>query len=229
MKYYILFIISALSVQLSYSQIHEIGVFVGGSNFIGDVGRTNFIAPNQFAIGGIYKWNRSRRHSYRLSLMYTDLQGVDTDSDDPRREQRGYSFNSSILELSVGMEFTFWEYDLHNGKNVSAPYLFAGFSATKHDNFYFRDGQLRDENTSSIAYGIPFGLGYKALVMDRFVVGLEIGARYTFSDELDGSVPDAKELEAFSFGNLNNDDWYVFTGLTLTYTFGKNPCFCVYD
>ncbi|WP_313791490.1 DUF6089 family protein [Lacinutrix neustonica] len=52
--------------------------------------------------------------------------------------------------------------------------------------------------------------------------------RYTFSDEIDGSVPDAKEAVALnSFGNLNNNDWYTFTGITLTYTFGRNPCFCI--
>jgi hypothetical protein len=27
-----------------YSQIHEVGVFLGGSNYIGDVGSTNYIA-----------------------------------------------------------------------------------------------------------------------------------------------------------------------------------------
>ena len=56
---------------------------------------------------------------------------------------------------------------------------------------------------------------------NSFIVGFEIGARYTFSDEIDGSVPDAPELEIFSFGNTNSDDWYVFTGFTLTYTFGQ--------
>jgi hypothetical protein len=25
------------------------------------------------------------------------------------------------------------------------------------------------------------------------------------------------------FGNINNNDWYVFSGLTLTYTFGEKP------
>jgi hypothetical protein len=57
---------------------------------------------------------------------------------------------------------------------------------------------------------------------------MEVAARYTFSDELDGSVPDTKELKKLRFGNINNTDWYVFSGITLTYTFGRNPCFCNY-
>jgi hypothetical protein len=30
-------------------------------------------------------------------------------------------------------------------------------------------------------------------------------------------------LTYLKFGNINNNDWYVFSGLTLTYTFGENP------
>ncbi|MDX1317352.1 MAG: DUF6089 family protein, partial [Xanthomarina gelatinilytica] len=24
------------------------------------------------------------------------------------------------------------------------------------------------------------------------------------------------------------NDWYMFTGVTLTYTFGRKPCYCVF-
>ena len=227
MRYLTLVLITLLSIQLSYSQIHEFGIFVGGSNFIGDVGATNYIAPKKLAIGGIYKWNRSPRHSYRISLLFTELEGIDKNSDDPSRVQRGYEFKNKIIELSAGMEFTFFDFDLHNGGNASTPYLYTGISIASYDNFYFNNGELKSENTSSYAYGIPMVLGYKAAISDQLILALEIGARYTFTDEIDGSVPDAKELKATkSFGNINNNDWYTFTGITLTYTFGRNPCFC---
>ena len=70
-------------------------------------------------------------------------------------------------------------------------------------------------------------VGFKITLYRKIILALEIGARYTFSDELDGSVPDTKELQPnYSFGNLNNNDWYMFTGMTLTYTFGRNSCYC---
>jgi len=28
---------------------------------------------------------------------------------------------------------------------------------------------------------------------------------------------------------LNNNDWYTFSGVTVTYTFGRKPCYCSYD
>ena len=70
-------------------------------------------------------------------------------------------------------------------------------------------------------------LGYKATFIENIVFGVEIGARYTFTDSLDGSLPDDPSLQSFRFGNINNNDWYVFSGITLNYTFGENPCYCV--
>ena len=222
-------IITLFSIQFSAAQIHEIGLYLGGSNFIGDVGATDYIAPKNLTIGGIYKWNRSPRHSYRISLLFSELEGIDKNSDDPSRQIRGLEFNSQIIELSAGMEFTFLDFNLHKGGFVSTPYLYTGVTVTKHDNFFLANsGQLEPEGTESFAYGIPMVVGYKAAIAQHFVLAFEIGARYTFSDELDGSVPDAEELQSRSFGNLNNNDWYTFTGVTLTYTFGRNPCYCAF-
>jgi len=230
MRYLTAIVFLFFSIELCYSQTHEIGVFLGGSNFIGDVGSTKYIAPNKPAFGAIYKWNRSSRHSFRFSLMYADLEGKDSTSDDPRRKERNYSFSNQAVEASAGIEFTFFEWDLHSEKVQATPYLYSGLTATYHDNYFFSNqGVYTSEDTSSFAYGIPIVFGFKTNVLGNFIIAAEIGARYTFSDELDGSVPDSESRqEALSFGNINNNDWYMFTGITLTYTFGTKPCFCVF-
>ena len=227
MRYSILFLIGMFFTQLGQSQIYEVGVFVGGSNFIGDVGATTYISPNQTAFGAVFKWNRSARHSLRASLIYSNIEGLDSKSDDPRRLERGYSFDNSLLEISAGMEFTFLDFDLHDGTKKTTPYLYTGISMANHDNYYFSPtGVYTSEDTTSWAYGIPMVLGVKTTFLDNFILGFEIGARYTFTDELDGSVPDAQYRQQFSFGNTNSNDWYVFSGFTITYTFGVKPCYC---
>lgn len=227
MKPVILLIISTLNIYLSYAQINEIGVFFGGSNFIGDVGATDYIAPNQLTFGGLYKWNRSKRHSYRASLLFSELKGTDIEASDPRRLERGYAFSNSILEAAVGVEFTFMDFDLHSGEKLWTPYLFSGLSVAKHDNYYFLNDIQTTENNSSWAYGIPIVLGIKTNFLDPLIASIEVGARHTFSDELDGSMPDGDFRASYQFGNVNNNDWYVFSGITLTYTFGQNPCYCI--
>jgi hypothetical protein len=229
MRYIILILFSVFFSQTSQSQIYEFGFFLGSSNFIGDVGSTSYIAPKSPALGGVLKWNRSPRHSYRLTAIYTQLNGRDADASDPRRIERGYEFDNNIFEVSAGMEFTFFDWNLHMGTHKSTPYLFTGISLANHDNFFFNsNGVLISENTSSWAYGIPMVLGFKTTTADNLILAVEVGARYTFSDEIDGSVPDATFREQFSFGNTNSNDWYVFTGITLTYTFGQKPCYCNY-
>ncbi|TYB78368.1 type IX secretion system protein PorG [Bizionia myxarmorum] len=229
MRYLTTVLVLILSSHFCQSQTHELGVFLGGSNFIGDVGSSKYVAPNQPAFGGIYKWNRSPRHAFRFSLLYTHLEGNDSESDDPRRQERDYSFENQLIEASAGLEFTFFDWDLHDGRIKATPYLYSGISVGYHDNFHIlSNGQIRDEKTSSYAYGIPMVLGFKTNVLGNFIIAAEIGARYTFSDELDGSVPDYDNSAPSGFGNTNNKDWYMFTGITLTYTFGKKPCFCVF-
>lgn len=227
MRYLILFLLGLFFSQTSHSQIYEVGVFGGGSNFIGDIGSTTYIAPNAPALGVILKWNRSPRHSWRVSLIYSDLEGDDSKSDDPRRKARNYTFDSNLLEISAGMEYTFWDFDLHTSGIKAVPYLYSGISTAKHSNYYFDSaGQYTAEGTDSWAFGIPMVLGIKSNITNHLILGFEVGARYTFSDELDGSVPDDVGLESLSFGNINSNDWYVFTGFTLTYTFGQRPCYC---
>ncbi|WP_159021856.1 DUF6089 family protein [Formosa sp. L2A11] len=207
MKYTLVLIISLFSLQSSYSQIHEFGLFLGGSNLIGDVGEPNFINPNQFAIGGIYKWNKSSRHSWRVSGILTELQTSKNQD------------TKTVGEISAGLEFNFFEFDLHDSGPQSTPYFYSGLSALRYNNTYTTGVEKISETKTAL--GIPLTLGYKFRLSYSFNIGTEVGARYTFSDNLDGSDnPD------MSFGNLNNNDWYVFTGLTLTYTFGRNPCYC---
>ncbi|WMI69434.1 DUF6089 family protein [Mangrovimonas sp. YM274] len=227
MRYLILFFLSMFLSQSLTAQIYEVGVFAGGSNFIGDVGATNYISPNAPAFGGILKWNRSPRHSFRFSLIYTDLEADDRKSDDPRRKERAFAFSNGLLEASAGMEFTFFDFNLHESGTHFTPYLYSGVSVAKHDNFYFlSNGDIVEEGTSSWAFGIPITLGIKTNITSSFILALEVGARYTFSDELDGSVPDFDNDSTLGFGNTNSNDWYVFSGITLTYTFGQKPCYC---
>ncbi|WP_178985927.1 type IX secretion system protein PorG [Winogradskyella helgolandensis] len=227
MRYFFLIFLCVFITNNVDAQIYEVGVYAGGSNFIGDVGATDYISPNQLAFGVLAKWNRSERHSFRASVIFSDLEGIDAKSDDPRRKERGYEFNTSIIEISLGMEFTFLEFDLHTIGTKGTPYLYSGITLTNHDNYYYSTiGEYTSENTNSWAFGIPMVLGYKTNITNQMVLAAEIGARYTFSDELDGSVPDSEDRDALSFGNTNNNDWYMFTGITLTYTFGRRPCYC---
>jgi hypothetical protein len=83
------------------AQINEIGVFLGGSNFVGDVGKTNYISPNEPAFGIVYKWNKSPRHSYRFSYTQSTITANDLDSEVPGRNLRGYRFKNRSNSIQL--------------------------------------------------------------------------------------------------------------------------------
>jgi hypothetical protein len=209
------------------AQINEIGVFLGGSNLVGDVGKTTYISPEKIAFGVLYKWNRSPRHSYRFSYTQSEISGNDFKSKETGRNQRGYRFESNVKEFSAGLEFNFFDFNLHDYHTKVTPYVYSGLSFFLYDELYrftTAPNALQSVNSSSLA--IPIILGIKSNVTPNFVLGLEAGVRYTFTDNIDGSNPNTNNPNIMKFGNLNNNDWYVFSGLTLTYTFGQKPCYC---
>lgn len=225
MKYFLFYISLIFCGFSTYAQINELGVFVGGANYIGDVGPTTYIAPNEPAIGIIYKWNRSPRHSYRFSYTQANLTSKDIDSDVPSRFLRRNSFKNSVKEFSAGLEFNFMDFDLHDSDTKISPYVYSGISYFIYDEIFILDNTSKFDYQSS-TFAIPMVVGIKGRFLENFIIGAEIGFRYTFTDNLDGSNPKNDNFETLRFGNLNSNDWYVFTGLTLTYTFGENPCFC---
>ena len=110
-------------------------------------------------------------------------------------------------------------------RRKTTPYVFSGLSYFIYDELFVLNGETRkDHREGSLA--IPMIVGIKSNLIKNFVIGVEVGARYTFTDNLDGSNPKNENLASLKFGNINSNDWYFFSGITITYTFGEKPCYC---
>ncbi|MEO1010595.1 MAG: DUF6089 family protein [Bacteroidota bacterium] len=211
------------------AQTYEIGMFLGGANNIGDVGRTNYILPSDLAVGALFKWNKSKRYAWRGSIIYGRFTADDTKSSMESRQERGFVVDNSVLEMSAGLEFNFVEYNLHKLGPAFTPYLYTGLTYFRYDYNYFNAGQFVDTGQTDGSFAIPMTVGAKLRINQYLILGAEIGARYTLTDNLDASnpvnLPETQQLDPSpEFGNILSDDWYVFSGLTLTYTFGRKPC-----
>ncbi len=230
MKYFITVFLLLTTAFTAKAQTYEIGGMVGAANYIGDIGKTNYINPSTLAVGGIFKWNRSARHAFRASFLFANIAGDDTQSENNRRAERGYNFKNRIKELSIGLEYTFWEFDVHSLETISTPYLYTGITAFGYSALYKDSNNLISKYDNAINFGIPMVVGYKVRVSTNALVGFEVGARYTFTDNLDGSNPGKGKADdlALKFGNIDSNDWYVFTGITVTFAFGRRPCYCVF-
>ena len=229
MKRYSLFIVLICFHTLSKAQFHEIGSFLGGANYIGDVGGTYFVSPENPAFGLLYKWNRTTRYSLRANAMLMNVRKSDYSPIDFARFNRKYRFENQIMEFSVGVEINFYDFNLHGNDKKIAPFLFLGAGFIRYNLFYHEPNTLENIDYGKGAdFTLPIIFGLKANISPLVILGLELGVRYSFTDNLDGSDPETEDgiINDLKFGNQHNNDWYVFTGLTFSFTFGDLPCYC---
>lgn len=222
----VLFIAFLWLSTIASAQIHEVGVFLGGSNYIGDIGSTNYIYPNNFAGGIIYKYNLNPRIALRGTFTYAQITGDDADSKNAGRKLRDLRFTNTIKELAVGLEFSYFEYGSESKNLQHTPYILVEFATYNYNVAVNETSPNQYTYKNKTSYSIPFGLGYKTKIGESFAIGLEVVARYTFDDDLDFNNVDIPSLQ---YGNPNNNDWYVFSGINLVYTFGRPACFTTPD
>ena len=223
----ILFTISGL-----YAQNHnwELGVFTGTSTYQGDLIETNFYDFDElnFAYGGFLKWVINDRFSVRGNLLRGKITGDDQDGS-RERIQRNFQFSASVTEFSAQAEFDILGHKRFadgSFNKIISPYVFAGLGLTYFDPTITLDPSNANRSERSniqedLATGphctrlaVPLGIGVRADLSRNWALGLEWGARYVFSDRIDGVN--------FS-GNPEKKDWYSFAGLHLTYRFTGSP------
>jgi len=203
------------------SQINEIGFFIGGVNYVGDVGTTNYIRPNNTGGTILYKYNLNPRIAIRGNFSYFNLLGNDADSENKIRQQRGESFKNSINEFAVGIEYNFYKYDLSSRDHISTPYILLQMAAVDYETPRLQNPDSSYKFTRNTSVSIPFGVGFKTKVYGKIAFAIETTFRYTFTDELDYST---NRFSDFDYASTSND-WYMFSGISLVYSFGRPACF----
>ena len=102
------------------------------------------------------------------------------------------------------------------------------------------EGYIGRKPYSKVSFAIPFGFGFKYSITKKLGLAVEWGLRKTFTDYIDdvsttyylfGSNIDPSDQAAFlsdpnrdhepgmQRGNSETNDWYAFTGITITYKF----------
>ncbi|CAM1360887.1 Outer membrane protein beta-barrel domain-containing protein [Tenacibaculum sediminilitoris] len=224
MRRLILLILLACVVTPLQSQTHEVGFFAGGSNYVGDIGRTNYIYPNKISGGVIYKYNLNPRIALRGTYTYIPVSGNDEDADNSFRKNRPrgqFSFSNTIHEFAAGVEFNFFEYNINDYRTTFTPYIMAEVAA-----FNYKSPEPSSSNNTillknTFSYTLPVGIGIKGRLADNFAIAFETGVRFTFVDDIDFTTD---KINSLDFGG-NGNDWYVFSGISIVYTFGRPPCF----
>lgn len=207
--------------NISLGQLYEAGIAIGGSNYVGDIGRTNYIYPNKLAGAFIFKYNWNPKIAVRASYSYLPIEGNDLDADTDFRRTRGLTFKNTINELAIGLEYNFYEYNLSEVDKTWTPYILLELAAFNYKYVVSETAPQQFEFDNKNGFAIPFGFGLKSKLIGDFAFAIETKFRYTFDDDLDYTT---ESIQNLNFGG-NNSDWYMFTGVSLIYTFGRPPCY----
>ncbi|OSY86855.1 hypothetical protein WH52_14335 [Tenacibaculum holothuriorum] len=224
MRAFFVFISLIGSLTLAKAQSHEIGVFLGGSNYVGDIGRTNYIYPNKFAGGIVYKYNLNPRIALRGNYNYLPISGDNRNAENPFRQTPNNivrRFTNTIHEFAAGVEFNFYEYNISDYRTTFTPYILAQFAAINYKSPVRFISPNSIELANRFSFAIPLGIGIKGRLDDNLAFALESSARITFVDDLDYTTTKIPIINNVGNGN----DWYFFTGLSIVYTFGRPPCY----
>ncbi|TVR82226.1 MAG: hypothetical protein EA412_01790 [Chitinophagaceae bacterium] len=206
--------LSYLGSYVSLARTFEVGLFLGLSNYAGELTRAN-IDQDEFnlAFGIFGKYNISRWFSASLGFRYGMLSGTDFNELDPNRVRRAVHFRSPIYEISANIEWYLMQYGVNRGERF-APSLFAGIAAYQFNpqaraylglndelgEHVFTDewydlhpigtegqnvpGAGRD-HYSLRQISVPFGVNLNFIIQKSFVLTAELGFRFTFTDYLD--------------------------------------------
>ena len=207
----------------AFAQRHEIGIQLGTSNLVGDIGKTNYINPfltkrgyNNISNEGIpfyaalmYRMNLNPYQSLRFRFAYNHLTFNDRYAQEYYRQNRGLSGQNSLYELSAIFDYNFLPVN-EEQKSMLSPYIFGGISGLMFNTTL---------EGNKFGFAIPFGAGLKYKFNYNWALFGEFMFRATNSDTLDYS-------DEYNLGNLNSKDWMNSMSLGLSYSFGRPPCYC---
>jgi len=212
--YVVMIIVLSLCNNPVKSQDIDIGVFGGGSYYLGELNPGRQFLFTRPAYGGLVRFNINDRFAFRGQMLRGEVAGDDAVS--KTNELRNLRFQSSITELSATVEFNFFEYLSGSHVHFFSPFLFAGpafFTFNPKTDYQGQMVELRDIRTEGqpdgekynlSSFALAFGFGFKYSLTNRLGMTVEWGMRKTMTDYIDdisnNYFVDFSQLEAGDIG-----------------------------
>tara|TARA_B100001758_G_scaffold105786_1_gene90642 strand:+ start:441 stop:1178 length:738 start_codon:yes stop_codon:yes gene_type:complete len=232
-KYTINIIFLLSSTINCYSQFLEPGVSVGLNSYSGDLKRGYSPFPGQIGFEVFNRFNISSHQTFKVSYKRGSIGGKEI-INDALSLNRDMWFKSKVSEVSGKIEYNFLDYFDEVTRYNFTPYLFFGLGATILKNIEERDKII---NSKELFVNIPFGLGFKYLINRQFSIAFELEIKKTFNDNLDyisgANTKNINQVTGLNFNNSvknyqygsgNDNDFYYFTGISISYIFYRIPC-----
>lgn len=204
MKNILRVLVLAILPMAASAQHLEAGILLGGANYVGDLSNNSsnlYLKETKPAVGIFVRQNFNDFVAVRLGFNWARISGQDANvRNDQFVHDRNLSFRTTLLEFGLMGEFNILGYQPYALSRPFSPYVFVGFAATKFNPKARYQGdwvELQplgtegqgmsgfDSPYKKLTFAVPFGIGVKYALTDKLNLGLELGARPSFSDFLD--------------------------------------------
>jgi len=204
-----------VSSQVQYKA--EIGILGGGGFYLGDANNQLF-NNMQLTYGGFLRYKLNPRVGLKVELSSTRINGNFIS------ENTSYVLNKSINVGELVGEFNFFDYEKNKNNRLSkifSPYIFAGV------------GGLTGMFTNQVLpqFCIPFGVGMKLKIADRWNLHAQWSSKLMTNDNLEEKINPSTLTKLNNFADLNgsnifNNDLLTTLSIGVSFDFWKKECDC---
>ena len=208
-----------LAVQ-TRAQIDEVGFGFGGMTYAGDISRGYRILKSKPAGTLFVRQNLNDFLSMKFGVAAGRIAASDSDNPiDAFAAARNASFDISVIEFSMMLEYHFLDFRSASPRARWSPYFTGGLAL-----FAMSGHQAKPRPYSNFQPSVPIGFGIKYILNPKWMIGIEWGVRKLFFDYLDNVSEGDPQSKNYQYGNWYDNDTYYYAGLTLSYAFYRIPC-----
>ena len=204
-------LIGAAMATSAFAQRWELGGWIGGTHYFGDINPDFGLNRPNIAFGAMTRHNFNSRISSKLSLNYGTIEAYDRDYNTPLQQARNLDFKSHIFDATAQIEFNFLPYQHGKRDENISPYVFVGGGAfhfnprTKYNGQWVSlqtlgtEGQFIGSEYALLQPQLTYGLGLKLDLAREWSFNFEFSAKKLFTDYLDdvsGNYPDPSNLRS---------------------------------
>lgn len=186
-----------------YVQQGEFGITAGAAHYFGDINTRAGLNRPKPALGLFYRKQFGNYIGARIAGRFAQLGYSDTYSKNEIQKLRNLSFNTNIWELTVQGDFNFFRFVPGDPYHAFTPYVTLGVGVFSYDPYTFIGGEktfLRPLGTEgqnvpggykgrkeygTTSFCIPFGVGIKYNISEKFNLSFEVAHRFTGTDYID--------------------------------------------
>ncbi len=193
----------AVFAQEPVSQEGEFGIGIGAGHYFGDLNTRARLNRPKPAATAFFRKNFGNYIALRVGVSYAKLGYSDVyNTHNEFMRRRNLSFNTNVWEFGLQGDFNFYRFLPGDPDFRFTPYVTFGAAVFNYDpyayladkKYYLRtlgtegqgDTAYRDRKPySSMAFAVPFGVGFKYALSERMNIGFEVVHRFTNTDYLD--------------------------------------------